>query len=37
MGYACAMAVVLFLLVAGLTWLAGRTVGARVHYAGEGS
>lgn len=37
MGYACAMAMVLFVLVGILTWLVARTVGARVHYAGEGA
>lgn len=35
MGYACAMAVVLFLLILVLTWLANRVVSSRVYYAGE--
>ena len=35
MGYACAMAVVMFLLVLLLTWLATRAMGRHVYYAGE--
>ena len=35
MGYACAMAVILFLIVLVLTWLANRMVRSRVYYAGE--
>ena len=35
MGYACAMAVVMFFLVLLLTWLATRAMGRHVYYAGE--
>jgi len=35
MGYACAMAVVLFFIVLLLTWLATRAMGRHVYYAGE--
>lgn len=35
MGYACAMAVVLFLLILGLTWLILRLSKSRVHYRGQ--
>ncbi|MEM1210705.1 MAG: sugar ABC transporter permease [Planctomycetota bacterium] len=35
MGYACAMAVVLFLIILVLTWLANRMVSSRVYYAGD--
>jgi len=35
MGYACAMAWVLFLLTLGLTWLASRSSRGFVHYGGE--
>jgi multiple sugar transport system permease protein len=35
MGYACAMAWVLFLLTLGLTWLASRSTRGFVHYQGE--
>jgi multiple sugar transport system permease protein len=35
MGYACAMAWVLFLLTLALTWLASRSSRGFVHYAGE--
>ncbi|MBB6429125.1 carbohydrate ABC transporter permease [Algisphaera agarilytica] len=35
MGYACAMAVVLFLIILGLTWAANRLVSRHVYYAGE--
>lgn len=35
MGYACAMAWVLFLLIVGLTWLATRATRRHVFYAGE--
>ena len=35
MGYACAMAWVLFLLTLGLTWLASRSTRGFVHYSGE--
>jgi multiple sugar transport system permease protein len=34
MGYASALAWVLFMIIAVLTWLATRTAGRRVHYAG---
>jgi len=35
MGYACAMAWVLFLLTLGLTWLAARSTRGFVHYQGD--
>ena len=35
MGYACAMAVVLFLLILGLTWLLLRLTKKHVHYGGQ--
>jgi len=35
MGYACAMAWVLFLLTLGLTWLASRGTRGFVHYSDE--
>lgn len=35
MGYACAMAWVLFMLTLGLTWLASRSTRGFVHYSGE--
>ena len=35
MGYACAMAVVLFFIILLLTWLATRAMGRHVYYAGE--
>ncbi len=35
MGYACAMAWVLFLLTLGLTWLASRSTRGFVHYQGD--
>lgn len=35
MGYACAMAWVLFLLIVALTWLATRATRRHVHYGGE--
>jgi len=35
MGYACAMAWVLFLLTLGLTWLASRSTREFIHYSGE--
>jgi multiple sugar transport system permease protein len=35
MGYACAMAVVLFFLILGLTWLILRLSKSRVHYRGQ--
>lgn len=35
MGYACAMAWILFLLTLGLTWLASRSSRGFVHYQGE--
>ncbi len=35
MGYACAMAVVLFLIVLILTWLANRMVSRHVYYSGD--
>ncbi len=35
MGYACAMAVVLFLMILVLTWLATRAMAGHVHYGGD--
>ncbi|MEM9418876.1 MAG: sugar ABC transporter permease [Planctomycetota bacterium] len=35
MGYACAMAIVLFFIIMFLTWLATRAMGRHVYYAGE--
>lgn len=35
MGYACAMAWVLFLVILGLTWLATRATRRHIHYGGE--
>ncbi len=35
MGYACAMAVVLFFMIVVLTWMANRMVSSRVYYAAE--
>lgn len=35
MGYACAMAIVLFFIVLLLTWLATKAMGRHVYYAGE--
>jgi len=35
MGYACAMAVVLFLIILLLTWLATRAMAGRVYYGGD--
>ena len=35
MGYACAMAVVLFFIILVLTWLATKAMGRHVYYAGE--
>jgi multiple sugar transport system permease protein len=35
MGYACAMAWILFLIILGLTWLATRTTRRHIYYEGE--
>lgn len=35
MGYACAMAIVLFFIIAFLTWLATRAMNRHVYYAGD--
>ncbi len=35
MGYACAMAWVLFLIILGLTWVATKATRKHIHYAGE--
>jgi multiple sugar transport system permease protein len=35
MGYACAMAVILFLMILVLTWLATRAMAGHVHYGGD--
>ncbi len=35
MGYACALAWVLFMLIVALTWVATRTTRKRIYYAGE--
>jgi ABC-type sugar transport system permease subunit len=35
MGYACAMAVVLFAMILVLTWLATKAMGGRVYYGGD--
>ena len=35
MGYACAMAWVLFLIILGLTWVATRATRKHIYYGGE--
>jgi len=35
MGYACAMAWILFLIIFGLTWLATRSTRRLIYYEGE--
>ncbi len=34
MGYACAMAWILFVIILGLTWVAHRSTRNKVHYTG---